>query len=427
MLTALGSAVSDHCPLLVDLDADFQLGRGFKFESFWPKAEGFMDTVQQTWQSIPSVGNPFLALDNKLHATAKALQSWSDRWIGNIRLQISIAMEVITRLDVVSESRALSDQEHGLRKLLKKKLLGLCSLERTMARQRSRLLHLREGDANTAFFQRHARHRQRKNIITILQHNGVIYTGQESIAEVVDGYYAELLGTAPVREASINLDLLDLASLDLTRLEEPFMEEEVYKTIKDMPLDKAPGPDGFTGRFYAACWQIIKSDFMRALQHFHREDMRGMAATNKALVSLLPKKAGAVDIKDYRPVSLISGPINFFDKILAARLAEEVPKLIGIHQSAFVRGRSLHDNFMLVQCTARRLHDLRPPTVLLKLDITKAFDPIQWPFVIEVLACCGDWALEKSGYRGFVDCWPPPPLGSWSMAFPASQFLHAKA
>lgn len=43
----IGSAVSDHCPLLLDLDVEFQVGRRFKFESFWPKAEGFMQTVTE--------------------------------------------------------------------------------------------------------------------------------------------------------------------------------------------------------------------------------------------------------------------------------------------------------------------------------------------------------------------------------------------
>lgn len=45
LLTVLGSAVWDHCPLLVDLDAKLDMGRRFKFESFWPKVEGFVDTV----------------------------------------------------------------------------------------------------------------------------------------------------------------------------------------------------------------------------------------------------------------------------------------------------------------------------------------------------------------------------------------------
>lgn len=156
-----------------------------------------------------------------------------------------------------------------------------------------------------------------------------------------------------------------------------------------MPYDKAPGPDGFTGRFFATCWNIISGDFMRALDHFHRGDVRGLAAINKAIASLLPKKVGAMDVKEYRPVSLVSGPIKIFDKILATRLADDLPHLVGNHQSAFVRGRTLHDNFMLVQGTARRLHALKDPTALVKLDISKAFDSVQWPFLVEVLASFG--------------------------------------
>lgn len=57
-----------------------------------------------------------------------------------------------------------------------------------------------------------------------------------------------------------------------------------------MPMDKAPGLDGFTGRFYATCWPIIKGDFMRALDQFFRGDMRGLPAINKTIVPLLPKR-----------------------------------------------------------------------------------------------------------------------------------------
>lgn len=52
---------------------------------------------------------------------------------------------------------------------------------------------------------------------------------------------------------------------------------------------------------------IIKDDLMRAMDQFFREDMRGLGAINKALVSLLPKKDGAVELTDSRLVSLIHG------------------------------------------------------------------------------------------------------------------------
>ncbi|XP_073367970.1 uncharacterized protein [Aegilops tauschii subsp. strangulata] len=279
LLTALGTSISYHCPLLVDLDAEFHVGRRFRFEGFWTKVDGFHEVVQQAWHSVPADGNPFWVLDSKLRAMAKALQSWSDRRIGNIKLQLAMAMELIARLDAAADKRSLTIIEHDLRKLLNKKLLGLCSLERTIARQRSRLLFLKEGDANTGFFHKHAAYRQRKNAILSLQQQGEIISGQDNISAAVDTYYDNLLGDSQARTASINLDLLDLPSYDLSHLEVQFTVEEVEKVIMAIPLDKAPGPDGFTGRFYASCWQIVKADFMRALDQFHQGDMRGLAPT----------------------------------------------------------------------------------------------------------------------------------------------------
>lgn len=89
-LSALGSTISDHCPMLLEMNADLAIGRRFKFEAFWTKAEGFMEQVSEVWASIPSVGNPYVVLDAKLRATVKALKKWSDKWIGSIKMQISI-------------------------------------------------------------------------------------------------------------------------------------------------------------------------------------------------------------------------------------------------------------------------------------------------------------------------------------------------
>ena len=55
------------------------------------------------------------------------------------------------------------------------------------------------------------------------------------------------------------------------------------------------------------------------------------------------------------------------------------------NQSAFIKGRFIQDNFMLVQQTSRLLHQQNKASLLLKLDITKAFDSLSWPFLIEVM------------------------------------------
>lgn len=85
---------------------------------------------------------------------------------------------------------------------------------------------------------------------------------QDAKEQAVWEYYNNLLGTAQERPEALNLHAFHQPSLDLADLDLPITETEVWDTIKLMPSDKASGPDGFTGRFYKACWPIIKHDVM---------------------------------------------------------------------------------------------------------------------------------------------------------------------
>jgi mannosylglycoprotein endo-beta-mannosidase len=80
---------------------------------------------------------------------------------------------------------------------------------------------------------------------------------------------------------------------------------------------------------------------------------------NQALITLLPKKADAVEVKNFRPISLMHSVAKLIAKVLSTRLAPSMSHLVGPQQSAFIHGRCLHDNFLLVQATARRLHRLK--------------------------------------------------------------------
>jgi hypothetical protein len=191
-LSALSSGPSDHCPLVLSLAPDLHRGRRFQFQSFWPKVDGFQEVVREVWTSQPYEPNPFKRLDQKLRATAKRLASWSSKFVGNVKMQILMATELILRFDIAMESRSLSPHERALRRMLKKKLLGLASLERTIARQRSRILWLREGDACTRFFHLHASHRRRKNFVGHLVVDNRRVTEHDEKAKAVDIFFDQL-------------------------------------------------------------------------------------------------------------------------------------------------------------------------------------------------------------------------------------------
>jgi hypothetical protein len=156
-----------------------------------------------------------------------------------------------------------------------------------------------------------------------------------------------------------------------------------------MPSDKVPGPDGFTGRFYKVCWLIIKKDIMAAVAAVWRKDFRNFRALNSAFVILLPKVENPYNAKEFRPISLIHSFAKLITKILANRLGGQLDSMVSENQSAFIKGRFIQDNFMLVQQTARFLHSQNQPTIMLKLDISKPFDSVSWPFLLEVLQSLG--------------------------------------
>jgi len=74
---------------------------------------------------------------------------------------------------------------------------------------------------------------------------------------------------------------------------------------------------------------------------------------------------------------------------LANRLAPMLKELVATNQSAFVQGRCIHDNYMLVQQTIKLLHKKKVPSIFLKLDISKAFDSVSWSFLLEILQHLG--------------------------------------
>ena len=105
---------------------------------------------------------------------------------------------------------------------------------------------------------------------------------------------------------------------------------------------------------------------MKFLADFHTGSV-DLESINRALIVLLPKKAGATAPADFRPISLQNCPVKILTKILTTRLQNQIQSLVDIDQTGFIRGRSISENFVyateLVLCCHRR----RQPTIVLKL------------------------------------------------------------
>jgi len=328
-------------------------------------------------------------LDQKFKNVARELKRWSNAQVGSVRLQLVLARETLGELDELMETRQLDQAELELRRSLKIRVLGLASLSRCMARQRARVLFLREGDANTKFFHLQACHRSRRQRIECLDVQGLQIVGEAEKAEACYQHFMGILGTNFQRSRRFDLNVLGLPVEDLQEVERLFTEQEVWAAIQELPGDRAPGPDGFSGLFYKKCWHIIKDDIMHAFNAFWALDYRSFHHLNEAFMILLRKKEQPSEISDYRPISLIHSFEKLLSKCLTLRLAPWLQRLVQPNQSAFIRGRSIHDNFRTVRLNCVAIHKARLPCVLLKVDIAKAFDSVDWSFLLEILQHMG--------------------------------------
>lgn len=120
---------------------------------------------------------------------------------------------------------------------------------------------------------------------------------QEEKHEAVSDFCENLLGTAAHRDFMLDFPEIGVQQHDLSVLEVPFSEEEFWDSIQGLPSDKAPGPNGFTGRFYKVCWSIIKHDLLEALADIFRGHVTKFRLLNSAFISLLPKKGDLLPVK----------------------------------------------------------------------------------------------------------------------------------
>ena len=117
---------------------------------------------------------------------------------------------------------------------------------------------------------------------------------------------------------------------------------------------------------------------------------RLLREVSSTIIALVPKTQIPASQKDFRPISCCNVVYKIITKIIANRLKKVLPNLISNEQSAFIPGRRIADNILLahelVHC-----YDSRkcPPRCMLKIDLMKAFDMVNWHFLNGVMLLFG--------------------------------------
>ncbi|KAL0352088.1 UNVERIFIED_CONTAM: LINE-1 retrotransposable element O protein [Sesamum calycinum] len=385
-----GSPYSDHSPLIVELRpvVKWTLSgsrRCFRFEAAWlqePTCEGI---ISKAWSP------PGFSLSEKIASVSAKLSGWGRALGRETRDRIQeLERSVLTQKHGVVTA---DTQSRGLRD--KAELTKLILQEEIFWKQRSKDLW-KEGDRNTGFFHAKASLRHHTNSIRRLRNtDGSWLESAEEVQRCILEYFQGVFTSSnplpnDIRSGTEHLPTVvdETMAEDLQR---PYTESEVTKALFSMSPLKSPGPDGMPPLFYQKFWHVVKSDVVSSVLAFLNHQ-RLPIGFNDTHIVLIPKCKQPQALSQYRPISLCNVVYKVASKTIANRLKPWLDRIISPAQSAFVTGRLITDNVLLAFETNHFLNTHSKGSkhfMNLKLDISKAYDRVEWPFLRRVLGKLG--------------------------------------
>ncbi|KAL2231031.1 UNVERIFIED_CONTAM: hypothetical protein Sindi_1697500 [Sesamum indicum] len=371
-----------------------QTGGGmFRFDNYLTHSPEFIPSVQNIWQhSITGV--PMFAVIRKLKALKPVFRE-QRRKKGDLTLNVQLAKGFLDEAQqLVSNDRqneALLQLEHCCRLVYAKAV----KLEQIMLQQRAKIQWMKEGDQCTRiFFRKIAQRRVARRILQINDDYGTSHTEPGEIINEFVHYYQNLLG-GNRRQILIDIGFLRpwarhiLSNEEASHLISIFTPDDVKQAVFDIAEDKAPGPDGYSSGFFKAAWPVVGQEVTKAVLDFFSTG-KLLKQVNSTILALIPKVHSPMTVGDYRPISCCNVLYKIIAKLLVQRLSVVLDKIISPCQGAFIPGRSIGDNILLAQELFTGYNQMRlPPRCALKVDIRKAYDTVEWDFLLAVLQLFG--------------------------------------
>ena len=236
------------------------------------------------------------------------------------------------------------------------------------------------------------------NIIDNLN-EGILLNNKDMIEFYIRKYYEKLYNDEPVNENDqayfLNLIENKLCNQDKVTLASAITDQEIFNAVKGLNPNKAPGIDGIPIEFYQKFWDIIKFEMITIIKNI----ITGKLLQNhqkKAIITLLPKGGDPTLLKTWRPISLICSDVKIISKILANRIKPVLKNIISPDQYC-VNGKTISECNSKLRDSLYYYGKNKSSGAVINLDWEKAFDRVNWSFLIKV--------MEKMGFPDMIIKW----------------------
>ncbi|XP_059069967.1 uncharacterized protein LOC131859829 [Cryptomeria japonica] len=262
------------------------------------------------------------------------------------------------------------------------------------AKIRSRAHWLQVGDRGSKFFFNLLKHKHCKEAIDKLSIDNQDVSDPYAISNAFADFYKILFSSEDSLEAEVCRDKCKalipgkLDSKDISNLSKSISIVEVEAAVKALSNDKAPGPDGFPVEFYKSNLSWISKDLLDLYNEAISNGSLG-PDINQGIIKLLPKDGNKALIKNWRPITLLNVSYKVLAKILALRLVDILPKFIGPSQTGFIKGRYILENLITSWEAMDWAKNSHQNTAMLLLDFEKAYDKVEWKFILMMLEAFG--------------------------------------
>ncbi|KAL0555833.1 hypothetical protein IC582_004334 [Cucumis melo] len=364
----------------------------FKFINVHLKEPWFKNNVRNWWKNLRQEGHPGFSFMKKLKHLSVIIRDEQKKNNRQSDEEKRAWIKEVDNIDRLEAEGNLSEELSLRRTKIKADILLYDFKEAQIWYQKSKRLWNTEGDENTSFFHKICSARQRRSIISnINSDDGVPCTTNENIAKAFLDHFEGIYNGGGVENPWLieNLSWSPISTTQAQNLCSFFTEEEIHTALTAFSNNKSPGPDGFTMEFFKAAWFVLKDDIFNIFRDFHMNCIINKAV-NITNIALIAKKEKCAEPADYRPISLTTSIYKLIAKVIAERLKETLPSMVAENQLAFVKGRQIIDAILVANEAIDYWRVKKIQGFVIKLDIEKAFDKLNWRFI--------DFMLMKKGY-----------------------------